>query len=610
MLSNYLNLEKINIVHHERMGHYPKACDRKAWESLPEETKKKLVQEAEPYLNYQYPSLLASDFMKFTTENTRWAYTTPYHDRRDVLCKLVLAECVEHQGRFMMDIMNGIYLICEETTWVGNAHMALDAGKGARIALPTKKTGYVDLYAGYTASTMSWLYYILKDELDFIDPLICDTLLTEIRDRILEPFLNEYMYWMTSGNNWGPDMDMHVLTTAYLTVDDDAYLEKILRKILWCANSYFADYPDDGACVEGANYWIGNCSIGKVLDLIRYMTGGEINGFRSDKFHKMLRFGLDLYAGNGNYAVFSDSALKKGGSAEFVYQCGKQFDDEDLMIFGAKRNNVENAIGGWAGNLFTVYSKLFPNAAAAKEMEEYAKKETHFPLRSYYQSSGNLFLRETEGEKGLFFSIVGGCNDVPHNHNDIGTFNLFRDTEPVIVDAGMGDYSRNAFLKDVRYTIWPFRSAYHNVPLIGGVEQKFGKQYAAANVIQEDDSITMDLAPAYGDPRIRHWIRAASYAREEGIIRITENYDLTEEMPIALNFLLCEAPDIQEKQVVLSHNVAICHDGTLQVSYRKLDKECAEYPVHGWSMHGYELYMLTFATAGKEGTIRYSIETN
>ena len=40
MLSNYLNLEKINIVHHERMGHYPKACDRKAWESLPEETKK------------------------------------------------------------------------------------------------------------------------------------------------------------------------------------------------------------------------------------------------------------------------------------------------------------------------------------------------------------------------------------------------------------------------------------------------------------------------------------------------------------------------------------------------------------------------------------------
>ena len=79
---------------------------------------------------------------------------------------------------------------------------------------------------------------------------------------------------------------------------------------------------------------------------------------------------------------------------------------------------------------------------------------------------------------------------------------------------------------------------------------------------------------------------------------------------IALNFLLCEAPDIQEKQVVLSHNVSICHDGTLQASYRKLDKECAEYPVPGWSMYGYELYLLTFATAGKEGTIRYSIETN
>ena len=607
MLSNYLNLEKINIVHHERMGHYPKACDRKAWESLPEETKKKLVQEAEPYLNYKYPSLLASDFMKFTTENTRWAYTTPYHDRRDVLCKLVLAECVEHQGRFMMDIMNGIYLICEETTWVGNAHMALDAGKGERIPLPTKKTGYVDLYAGYTASIMSWLYYIMKEELDVVSPLICETLLTELRDRILEPFLNEYMYWMTSGNNWGPDMDMHVLTTAYLTVDDDAYLEKILRKILWCVNSYFADYPDDGACVEGANYWIGNCSIGKVLDLIRYMTGGEINAFRSDKFHKMLRFGLDLYAGNGNYAVFSDSALKKGGSAEFIYLCGRQFGDEELMIFGAKRNNVENAIGGWAGNLFAEYSKLFPNEAAAKEMEEYAKKETHFPLRSYYQSSGNLFLRETEGEKGLFFSIVGGCNDVSHNHNDIGTFNLFRDTEPVIVDAGMGDYSRNAFLKDVRYTIWPFRSAYHNVPLIGGVEQKFGKQYAASNVVQEDDSIAMDLAPAYGDDRIRKWRRTAEYCRKNNSIRITEDYELTEEMPIELNLLLCEEPEILENRVQLSQGVSVSVGESLEVSYRKLDKEHEEYPVPGWDSLGYELFLLTLSTNGKSGVVTYCI---
>lgn len=65
---------------------------------------------------------------------------------------------------------------------------------------------------------------------------------------------------------------------------------------------------------------------------------------------------------------------------------------------------------------------------------------------------------------------------------------------------------------------------------------------------------------------------------------------LTEKMPIALNILLCEPPDIQEKQVLLSHNVAICHDGTMQVSYRKLDKECEEYPVPGWSMYGYELY--------------------
>ena len=54
MLSNYLELEKINIAHRERMGHYPKACDREAWEGLPEESKVKLVQDAEQYLDYKY----------------------------------------------------------------------------------------------------------------------------------------------------------------------------------------------------------------------------------------------------------------------------------------------------------------------------------------------------------------------------------------------------------------------------------------------------------------------------------------------------------------------------------------------------------------------------
>lgn len=608
MLSEYLDLEKINIIHHERMGHYPKASDREAWETLPASVHEQLIRDAEQYLNYPYPSLLASDFMKFTTANTRWAYTTPYHDRRDVLCKLVLGECVEYQGRFLQDIMNGIYLICEETTWVGNAHMSANAGKGPRLSLPTKKTGYVDLYAGYTAGSLAWLYYIMKDELDSISPLICDTMLTELRERILEPFLLEHMPWMTGSNNWTPTMNMWVLTTAVLTVDDDMYLEKILRKLLWSANSYLAEYPDDGACDEGANYWIGNCDIAQFLDLVRYVTDGQINAFQSEKLHRMLRFGLDLYAGNGNYAVFSDSALKKGGSAEFVYLCGKQFRDEELMRFGAKRNNVKNPIGGWTGNLFSEYSKLFPNDTVKKEMEEYAQKETLFPLRSYYESTRNLFLREAPGERGLFFSVKAGHNGESHNHNDIGTFNLFRDTEPVIVDAGIGDYSQKAFLKDTRYTIWPFRSAYHNVPLIGGVEQKAGKEYAAADVKQEEDTITMDLAPVYGDTRILQWRRSVAYHRQDNVIRVEENYRLTEEMPIALNFLLCEAPSVQDHQVILSQNVAVCHDGDVQVSWRKLDKEYAEYPVPGWSMHGIELYLLTFATSGKEGTIRYSIE--
>ena len=78
--------------------------------------------------------------------------------------------------------------------------------------------------------------------------------------------------------------------------------------------------------------------------------------------------------------------------------------------------------------------------------------------------------------KKAFFAAKGGYNDESHNHNDAGSFSLWVNNMPVIIDAGVGTYTRQTFSSE-RYTIWTMQSNYHNLPMINGVPQKYGRQY-------------------------------------------------------------------------------------------------------------------------------------
>ena len=55
--------------------------------------------------------------MEFGRNGNRSRYETLYFKRRNVLALLVLAECIEFKGRFIDDIINGIWTICGESFW-------------------------------------------------------------------------------------------------------------------------------------------------------------------------------------------------------------------------------------------------------------------------------------------------------------------------------------------------------------------------------------------------------------------------------------------------------------------------------------------------------------
>lgn len=96
---------------------FPKAVDRKAYEGLPAALKELLIQAGEAKLGYEFPVIRATDYMRFKRDGDRAAFEALYFAKRNALNDLIQAECVEHQGRFLDDILNGIYSICEETAW-------------------------------------------------------------------------------------------------------------------------------------------------------------------------------------------------------------------------------------------------------------------------------------------------------------------------------------------------------------------------------------------------------------------------------------------------------------------------------------------------------------
>ncbi len=166
---------------------YPPAADRKAWEALDETWKKDAVALGRSYLHYAYPQLSATDFLDFTITGNRVRYEEKYFARRHALDALVLAECVLNTGEFLPDIINGIFCICEESGW--------------QLPLPDAEEPVLDLFACETAAVLATVCYLIGEQLDGFDPVICKRIRHELETRIFQPYLSEHFYrWKVRGD--------------------------------------------------------------------------------------------------------------------------------------------------------------------------------------------------------------------------------------------------------------------------------------------------------------------------------------------------------------------------------------------------------------------------
>ncbi len=539
---------------------WPKWSDRQSWQGLPEGVRKDLIANGEPYLGYQWPSLPATLFLEYARNSNRSRYEHEHFARRNALTDLIVAECVEGKGRFLDDIVNGVWAICEESFWGVPAHVgAQKAGSG----LPDVAEPVVDLFAAETGESLAWTYYLLGEQLDRASPLVCRRIQREIDRRILTPCLERDDFgWMGFAggrvNNWNPWCNSNWLACTLLVEPDEARRVKAVAKIVRSLDYFFDAYADDGGCDEGPGYWgRAPASLFDCLELFHSATKGAIDVYDQPLVKEMGRYIYRVHIADDYYVNFADASAKVYPAGELVYRYGKKIGDDRLASLGAyvyakDRGEGAGFIGKGGYSVGRYLAEVFHDAEVRA-----AQAKPPLVRDAWLDGIQVMTARCTEGTtKGFFLAAKGGHNAESHNHNDVGNFIVYCDGRPILIDAGVETYSRKTF-SSRRYEIWTMQSAYHNLPTIDGVMQSPGRQFAARAVRYEANGdhaqLQLDLAGAY--PRqanVKSWVRTIRLNRGKDIV-VSEDYSLEKPVKeITLSLLTpCRASVQKNGQLLL-----------------------------------------------------------
>lgn len=503
---------------------YPAYTDREGWNKLFASAKEEYIRQGEKQLNYQWQVVKATDYIEFERSGSREVMEKPFDTNNMAIVDLLLAELAEGKGRFLPQLINGVFHTCEMTSWALSAHLITQK---VHRSLPDHREQLIDLTSGDLSSMLAWTYYFLHTEFDKVNPSISIRLRHELEERTIKPYMNEenYYWWQafratptTMVNNWNPWCNSNVLQTMMLLENDPDQLAVGVYRTMQSVDRFLNYVHADGACEEGPSYW-GHAG-GKLFDylnLLSEITGGKVSLFNNPMIKNIGEYISRSYVGDGWVVNFADASAKGGGDAPLIYRFGKAVDSQEMIQFAAMMNN----------NKIARNRDLYRTLKALEVREELAATEpAHItPTHTWYPETEFCYLKD---KSGLFFAAKGGYNDESHNHNDAGSFSLWIKNTPILIDAGVGTYTRQTFSSE-RYSIWTMQSNYHNLPMINGVPQKYGRQYKATEVKynKKGNSFSANIATAYPEEaKVDKWTR--SYTLKNGKLLVSDRFSLKE----------------------------------------------------------------------------------
>jgi hypothetical protein len=527
--ANELKLEQILFKDFSDIQ-FPAYKNRDFWNGIPSNLKQEYIRRAEDALKFHWPVVLATDYLEIIRSGDRRqeAYAPP----RSALTALVMGELVEGKGRFIDQIINGVWYYSEQTWWGWSAHLTLQK---APHGLPDADEPTIDLGVGEIANILSWTWYLFREEFDRVHPLIARRLKNEIMKKAVIPYYERDDFWWMglsgsrSVNNWNPWTNHNILTAMLILEDDPIQRTKGVQKVIRSLDAFINVYPDDGGCDEGPSYWgRAGASLYQCLDLLKRATGGRFDVYDNPVVRNMGNYIYKAYIEYPYFINFADADATTGSRPEIIYHYGKDINDPIMQKFGAflakKQDWKQRTPGGKIDEQIMQLMYLDEIDAATAEnalIAEFWLPQTEIAGARDQQGSS----------RGFFFAAKGGFNAESHNHNDAGSSVMYYNGKPCLIDLGREQYTAHTF-SSRRYEIWTMQSKYHNLPVINGADQQAGREFKAKNteftVNRTRAVFKTDIAGAYPeDAKIKSWVRSYTLDRGKNFI-IADQYEFTE----------------------------------------------------------------------------------
>lgn len=578
-------------------------CDLKDGFVIADERIPELIGRAEEMLETEIPQLLASEYMMFNRCGDRFVFEKKFDRRREMLLSLALGEYLERKGRFTDKLIDVIWLILEESSWIIPAHNY--APPELKMNLPWYfdcDVNHIALMSAGTAAAMAWVYYLCKDILDEVTPTIARRMRFEIDRQLIKPFLNDrYMFercWWAGVkggqiNNWNPWIVGNALTATALVEEDTITRTVVVSRAMTLLDRFINIYHPDGGCDEGVAYWAAaGGALYSALMVLYDMTGGYVNIFDDPLIKNMGEYAVKMIVSEDMTLNFADCSPRSMPDPMLVYHWGTACKSEMMQQYGKWRMEA----GAPTLRHYTPYRHSYRWMRFLTTPQLPAEEIT---VSKYMLLHGLEIasIRETTTlGKGLYVALKGGHNYESHNHNDVGSVIVYADGNPVFIDPGSCTYTNRTFTRE-RYNFWPMCSDFHNCATFNGVTQKAGREAYSGEMVldKEKDTMSLDLVNAYSaDANLSSYTRTVQLVNS--MVTITDDVTFHTPGTVMFSYITRNEPKLLNETTFTVEGKTVGFDSNLAYAVSAVDKSEPETKTVPGNWGVEDLYRITLTT--------------
>lgn len=459
------------------------------FKDIPEFLYKEVISDGEKYLENDWGALTASMYTDKQTEQ----YFSTYRTRREALASLALAEHIERRGRFLSDIINGIWAVCEESTW------QLPDGSGN---LRDVQNPRFDTSSARSGALLAQTVHLFRKELSVS---VKKRMLYEVRTRVLAPFFD--------AKQLTPENTAYALIACMFAETDEEKRRQTVDKTLAYIDFFLSEYTKDGVRAKSEqSLYMWSAYIFDILEILYNVTDQKFSVFSDGKVKCAAESIYKAHIGNDG---FSENSNEDDGAR--IYLFGSRMDYKKLMDFGASEFlKIEEKSLPRSMNLF---HKLY----SVKYASEIIKYGDNFDEQECgYIDSMDIFVKKT---KSFSIAVKGGTSAA-------GNYMVYLDNEPYVVDLEKS----------------------HNLPTINGFTQFSNTKKSICQHM--DNGIVVDLTETYPkDAGIVSWVR--SVEAEEKYVIITDEYELSKNDDLRIIMIMRERPILSGDRILVGNAAVV-----------------------------------------------------